>query len=118
MLLHSGWILFLMIDTIFVDNLVKARRRLRTLAGLVRLRRVLDGNAVKSQTVNTLQCMQTLARVQTQIRSRRIRMTQENQALQMHLQRKRERELNKVKVSMHFISLSATPFCTVLNTRD
>ncbi|WOK96664.1 protein IQ-DOMAIN 1-like [Canna indica] len=75
-----------------------ARRTLRTLRGLIRLRRVLDGNAVRSQTSNTLQCMQTMARVQIQIRSRRIRMTEENQALQRHLQRKHEYEFEKAKM--------------------
>ncbi|XP_074561377.1 protein IQ-DOMAIN 3-like [Curcuma longa] len=77
----------------------QARRTFRTLRGLNRLKRVLDGNAVKSQTTNALQCMQTMARVQAQIHSRRIRMTEENQALQRHLQRKLEKELEKVKIA-------------------
>ncbi|KAG6519673.1 hypothetical protein ZIOFF_023171 [Zingiber officinale] len=77
----------------------QARRTTRTLRGLNRLKRVLDGTAVKSQTRNTLQCMQTMARVQAQIHSRRVRMTEENQALQRHLQRKHEKELEKVKIA-------------------
>ncbi|CAL9197672.1 unnamed protein product [Musa hybrid cultivar] len=75
-----------------------ARRELRILRGLFRLKRLVDGNAVRSQTYNTLHCMQKMARVQTQIRARRIRMTEENQALQRHLQRKYEKELEKVKI--------------------
>ncbi|XP_074583352.1 protein IQ-DOMAIN 3-like [Curcuma longa] len=77
----------------------QARRTTRTLRGLNRLKRVLDGAAVKSQTRNALQCMQTMARVQAQIHSRRVRMTEENQALQRHLQRKHEKELEKVKIA-------------------
>ncbi|CAL9761643.1 unnamed protein product [Musa acuminata subsp. burmannicoides] len=65
-----------------------ARRSWRALRGLLRLRRLVDKSAVKSQTTNTLQCLQTLARVQTQLHSRRNSMTDQNQALQGHLQRK------------------------------
>ncbi|XP_074559850.1 protein IQ-DOMAIN 3-like [Curcuma longa] len=77
----------------------QARRKLRTLRGLVRLKRMLDGNAVKSQTTNTLKCMQTLARLQALIPSRRVRMIEENQALQRHLQRKHGKELENVKIA-------------------
>ncbi|MQL79597.1 hypothetical protein Taro_012054 [Colocasia esculenta] len=77
-----------------------ARRALRALRGLVRLKALIDGNAVKRQTATTLRCMQTLARVQSQIRSRRIRMMEENQALQRQLQLKRERELEALRASM------------------
>lgn len=81
-----------------LENFAKARRKLRTLRGLDRLKRMLDGNAVKSQTTNTLKCMQMLARVQALIHSRRVRMIEENQALQRHLQRKHGKELENVKV--------------------
>uniref|UniRef100_A0A1D1YH70 Protein IQ-DOMAIN 1 n=1 Tax=Anthurium amnicola TaxID=1678845 RepID=A0A1D1YH70_9ARAE len=77
-----------------------ARRALRALRGLVRLKSLIDSNAVKRQTATTLRCMQTLARVQSQIRSRRIRMMEENQALQRQLQLKRERELEELRASM------------------
>ncbi|CAD5186798.1 unnamed protein product [Musa acuminata subsp. burmannicoides] len=76
-----------------------ARRTLRDLRGFVRLKRWVDGNSVKSQTTNTLHSMETMARVQTQIRSRRIRMTEENQALQRHLQRKHDIQLAKIKIN-------------------
>ncbi|XP_043698462.1 protein IQ-DOMAIN 3-like [Telopea speciosissima] len=70
-----------------------ARRALRALRGLVRLKSLIDGHAVKRQATSTLRCMQTLARVQSQIRTRRIRMSEENQALQKQLQQKLERDL-------------------------
>ncbi|KAJ4971223.1 hypothetical protein NE237_004322 [Protea cynaroides] len=70
-----------------------ARRALRALRGLVRLKSLVDGHAVKRQATSTLRCMQTLARVQSQIRARRIRLSEENQALQRQLQQKRDREL-------------------------
>ncbi|XP_010244962.1 PREDICTED: protein IQ-DOMAIN 1-like [Nelumbo nucifera] len=77
-----------------------ARRALRALRGLVRLKSLIHGNSVKRQATTTLRCMQTLARVQSQIRSRRIRMMEENQALQRQLQQKREKELASLRASM------------------
>ncbi|CAN6463136.1 unnamed protein product [Victoria cruziana] len=77
-----------------------ARRALRALRGLVRLKALIHGNSVKRQATTTLRCMQTLARVQAQIRSRRIRMSEENQALQRQLLLKREKELENLKASM------------------
>lgn len=73
-----------------------ARRALRALRGLVRLKTLIQGQSVKRQANTTLRCMQTLARVQSQIRARRIRMSEENQALQRQLQQKCEKELEKL----------------------
>ncbi|KAF8007257.1 hypothetical protein BT93_K1301 [Corymbia citriodora subsp. variegata] len=75
-----------------------ARRALRALRGLVRLKTLIQGQSVKRQATTTLRCMQTLARVQSQIRSRRIRMSEENQALQRQLQQKCEKELEKLRL--------------------
>ncbi|KAJ7970409.1 Protein IQ-DOMAIN 1 [Quillaja saponaria] len=72
-----------------------ARRALRALRGLVRLKTLTQGQSVKRQAATTLQCMQTLARVQSQIHARRIRMSEENQALQRQLQQKCKMELEK-----------------------
>lgn len=76
-----------------------ARRALRALRGLVRLKSLIHGNAVKRQATTTLRCMQTLTRVQSQIHSRRLRMIEENQALQRQLLLKRERELENLRMS-------------------
>ncbi|KAF5733770.1 IQ-domain 3 isoform 3 [Tripterygium wilfordii] len=77
-----------------------ARRALRALRGLVRLKSLIQGQSVKRQATTTLRCMQTLARVQSQIRARRIRMSEENQALQQQLQHKHEKELEKLRASV------------------
>ncbi|KAK3003096.1 hypothetical protein RJ639_019431 [Escallonia herrerae] len=77
-----------------------ARRALRALRGLVRLKSLIQGQSVKRQATTTLRCMQTLARVQSQIRTRRLRMSEENQALQRQLQQKRDKEFEKVRASM------------------
>ncbi|PIA38634.1 hypothetical protein AQUCO_02700096v1 [Aquilegia coerulea] len=77
-----------------------ARRALRALRGLVRLKTLIDGQSVKRQATTTLRCMQTLARVQSQVRSRRIRMSEENQALQRQLQLKHEKDLEHLRASM------------------
>ncbi|EXC16269.1 Protein IQ-DOMAIN 1 [Morus notabilis] len=75
-----------------------ARRALRALRGLVRLKLLMEGSVVKRQGANTLKCMQTLARVQSQIRSRRIRMLEENQALQRQLLQKHAKELENLRL--------------------
>lgn len=76
-----------------------ARRALRALRGLVRLKMLVQGQSVKRQACSTLRSMQTLARLQSQIRERRIRMSEENQALQRQLQQKHEKELEKLHAS-------------------
>ncbi|XVF07955.1 hypothetical protein REPUB_Repub06bG0183900 [Reevesia pubescens] len=70
-----------------------AKRALRALRGLVRLKSLMEGPVVKRQAASTLRCMQTLSRVQCQIRTRRIMMTEENQALQRQLLQKHAKEL-------------------------
>uniref|UniRef100_A0A0A9CGE1 DUF4005 domain-containing protein n=1 Tax=Arundo donax TaxID=35708 RepID=A0A0A9CGE1_ARUDO len=75
-----------------------ARRALRALRGLVRLKSLVDGNAVKRQTAHTLHCTQTMTRVQTQIYSRRVKMEEEKRALQRQLQLKQQRELEKMQI--------------------
>ncbi|XP_044472843.1 protein IQ-DOMAIN 2-like [Mangifera indica] len=70
-----------------------ARRASRALRGLVRLKLLMEGPVVKRQATNTLRCMQTLSRVQSQIRSRRIRMSEENQARQKQLLQKHAKEI-------------------------
>ncbi|KAG2729981.1 hypothetical protein I3760_01G273300 [Carya illinoinensis] len=77
-----------------------ARRALRALRGLVRLKSLIQGQSVKHQAATTLKYMQTLAHVQLQIRTRRMRMSEENQALQRQLQQKSEKELEKLRNSM------------------
>ncbi|GAV82279.1 IQ domain-containing protein/DUF4005 domain-containing protein [Cephalotus follicularis] len=75
-----------------------ARRALQSLRGVVRLKTLMEGTAVKRQASNTLKCMQTLSRVHSQIHSRRIRMTEENQALQRQLLQKHAKELVNLQI--------------------
>ncbi|KAD5508588.1 hypothetical protein E3N88_16291 [Mikania micrantha] len=67
-----------------------ARRALWGLRGLVRLKTVVEGPCAKRQMVNTLKCIQSLSHLQAQISYRRIRMSEENQALQKQLLRAKE----------------------------
>ena len=78
----------------------QARRALRALRGLVRLKSLMEGPVVKRQAAKTLRCMQTLARVQCQIRSRRVKMSEDNQALQRQLLQKQAKELECLRVSI------------------
>ncbi|RDY07125.1 Protein IQ-DOMAIN 1, partial [Mucuna pruriens] len=75
-----------------------ARRALRALRGLVRLRSLMEGPVVKRQAISTLRSMQTFAHLQTQIRSRRLRMLEENQALQKQLLLKHTKELESLRL--------------------
>lgn len=77
-------------ESVSIIVIMQARRALRALRGLVRLKSLVEGNSVKRQAASTLRCMQTLARVQSQIRSRRLKMSEENQALQRQLLLKQE----------------------------
>ncbi|CAN1274837.1 Protein IQ-DOMAIN 2 [Linum perenne] len=86
----------IMIQTVFRGYL--ARRGLRALRGLVRLKQLMEGPTVKRQAVHTLRCMQTLSRVQTQIHTRRVRMSEENQALQRQLLQKHAKELESLRM--------------------
>ncbi|KAI3799747.1 hypothetical protein L1987_35048 [Smallanthus sonchifolius] len=77
-----------------------ARRALRAVRGLGRLKSLIQGQSVRRQAISTLKCMQTLARVQSEVRSRRILMSQENQVLQQQLLLKHEKELNNIRSSL------------------
>ncbi|KAJ8451256.1 hypothetical protein Cgig2_014028 [Carnegiea gigantea] len=69
-----------------------ARKAIQALRGAVRLKSLTEGQSVKRQAANTLRCMQTLARVQSQVHARRIKLAEENQALQRQLQLKQEND--------------------------
>ncbi|KAL8130615.1 hypothetical protein V2J09_019770 [Rumex salicifolius] len=75
-----------------------ARREIRALRGLERLKSLIEGQSVKRQSSTTLKCMQNLAHLQSQIRARRIRMSEENQALHRQLQLKHEKDLEKLRM--------------------
>ena len=89
----------------------QARRALRALRGLVRLKSLVEGATVKRQTTNTLRSMQGISRVQSQINNRRIRMTEENQALQRQLLQERAKELESLQVSIIFPIFSKNMPC-------
>nr|QWJ73397.1 IQ domain 1 [Isatis tinctoria] len=74
-----------------------ARRESRGMRRLARLKLLMEGSVVQRQAANTLKCMQTLTRVQSQIRSRRIRMSEENQARHKQLLQKHAKELGGLK---------------------
>ncbi|XP_031122366.1 protein IQ-DOMAIN 14-like [Ipomoea triloba] len=71
-----------------------SRKNFRSLRGLLRLQAVVKSNSVKKQTVSAMKQLQLLVRVQTQIRSRRIQML-ENQALQWQAYKDGESTLSK-----------------------
>ncbi|KAG7581150.1 IQ motif EF-hand binding site [Arabidopsis suecica] len=74
-----------------------ARRESQAMRGQTRLKLLMEGSVVQRQAAITLKCMQTLSRVQSQIRSRRIRMSEENQARHKQLLQKHAKELGGLK---------------------
>lgn len=75
--------------------------------GLSRLKTLVQGQYVNRQASTTLRCMQTLARVQSQIRDRRIRMSEENHVLHQQRQKKRDKEMvEKLNDVFSFLHLS------------
>lgn len=78
----------------------QARRALRALKALMRLKTLVQGQSVKRQVASTLKCMQTLTHLQSEIRVRRIRMSEENHALLRQLRNKREKDLEKLKFTV------------------
>ncbi|MBA0651049.1 hypothetical protein Goklo_018419 [Gossypium klotzschianum] len=81
------------VAAIKIQTAFRARRALHALKGLVRLKSLMEGPVVKRQAASTLRCMQTLSRLQCQVRIRRTRMTEENQALQRQLLQKHAKEI-------------------------
>ncbi|GJZ84078.1 putative IQ-domain containing protein [Tanacetum coccineum] len=72
-----------------------ARKDYRPLRARRRLTLLIRGQAAKRQTASALIRMQTMARVQSQVRSRGIRMAEVNEALQRKLRQRREEEVFK-----------------------
>ncbi|KAG8500908.1 hypothetical protein CXB51_003022 [Gossypium anomalum] len=69
-----------------------AKRALRALRGMARLKSLMEGPAARRQAAGSLRCMQTLF-MQCQIHAWRTRMMEENQALQRQLLQKHAKEI-------------------------
>jgi len=79
---------------------------------------MVQGQSVKRQADSTLRCMQTLARLQSQVRQRRIRMSEDNQALQRQLQQKHEKELVKLQAAVSILCIFSFSTMHVKNFSD
>ncbi|XP_057535783.1 protein IQ-DOMAIN 3-like isoform X2 [Amaranthus tricolor] len=83
----------LKIQTVFRGYM--ARRTLRALRGLMRLKTMRQGQAIEHPAANILKSMQALARVQTQVRESRQKMAEENLARQKQIQQKHTKDQAK-----------------------
>ncbi|KAG2325852.1 hypothetical protein Bca52824_008580 [Brassica carinata] len=81
-----------------------AKRALRALRGLVRLKSLVQGKGVRRQATSTLQSMQTLARLQHQIRERRLRLSEDKQACARKLQQKQNKDFAKERVEANMLN--------------
>ncbi|KAG6402327.1 hypothetical protein SASPL_139205 [Salvia splendens] len=72
-----------------------ARRVLRALRGLMRLKTVVGGKSVERQAAASLKCMQTMARLQSEIRARRTLLLEENPSVHKQNGRIRDDDLDK-----------------------
>ncbi|GER28304.1 IQ-domain 3 [Striga asiatica] len=79
-----------------------ARRRLRALRGVVRLKSLVTGKSIKQQASATLQWMQTVSRLQSEVRARRMTKLSsiENSAIHRKIQHNSEKETEKSKISI------------------
>ncbi|XP_047320583.1 protein IQ-DOMAIN 2-like [Impatiens glandulifera] len=85
----------------------RARKALKRLRGLVRLKILVESKSMKRQAMTTLKCMQTLAHVQSEVQMRRIRMTAENLALQKDIPPKNEKTSTLPKPKALAVTLSS-----------
>ncbi|CAF2126811.1 unnamed protein product [Brassica napus] len=74
-----------------------ARREALRMRRWARLKLLMEGLVVQRQAANTLRSMQTFTRMQSKIRSMRIRMAEENQVRHKHLLQKHAKELRGSK---------------------
>ena len=82
---------------------IQARKVSRGLKAIMRLRSLVQGHSVKRQVASTLKSMQTLAHVQSEVRARRVRMSEENQDFQRQLCNKREKDHEKFRTSVSLL---------------
>uniref|UniRef100_A0A2P2L5B3 Uncharacterized protein MANES_16G035300 n=1 Tax=Rhizophora mucronata TaxID=61149 RepID=A0A2P2L5B3_RHIMU len=77
-----------------------ARKALRHLKGIVRLQALTQSYSVKKQSVNTLKCLHSWSKIQSEIRARRLCMVTEGQLRQKKLenQLKLEAKLHELEV--------------------
>ncbi|KAH7281497.1 hypothetical protein KP509_36G050800 [Ceratopteris richardii] len=69
-----------------------ARRAFRALKGLMRLQALIQGDTVSNQATATLRCMQSLVRVQTQVRESRNHKAEQQQQLKKQQHQQREEQ--------------------------
>ncbi len=76
----------------------------------MRLQALVRGHRVRRQAAITLRCMQALVRVQARVRARRVRMSEEGQAVQRHIWQRRQ-QIHPRKSVVHYITLIRVVDC-------
>ncbi|KNA22800.1 hypothetical protein SOVF_030760, partial [Spinacia oleracea] len=73
---HLGSVAAIKIQTVYRGYL--ARKALRALKGFVRLQAIIRGRAVRRQAMNTLKCLQSIAKIQSEVCARRCQLIRVN----------------------------------------
>eukprot|EP00249_Psilotum_nudum_P006167 c19505_g2_i1 orf=603-1367(+) len=76
-----------------IQTAFRKHRALGAVKGLIRLQALVRGHIVRRQAGTTLRCVQALVRVQARVRARRVRMSEEGQAVQQKVQERRQQDV-------------------------
>ncbi|CAK9223678.1 unnamed protein product [Sphagnum troendelagicum] len=78
------------IQRAFRSHLVRWQCEYFALKGVIRLQALVRGHTVRRQAATTLRAMEALVRVQARVRARRVRMSEDGQAVQQQIRQRRQ----------------------------
>ncbi|CAM6024325.1 unnamed protein product [Sphagnum balticum] len=78
------------IQRAFRSHLVRWQCQYFALKGVIRLQALVRGHTVRRQAATTLRAMEALVRVQARVRARRVRMSEDGQAVQQQIRQRRQ----------------------------
>ncbi|CAK9271482.1 unnamed protein product [Sphagnum jensenii] len=93
------------IQRAFRSHLVRWQCEYFALKGVIRLQALVRGHTVRRQAATTLRAMEALVRVQARVRARRVRMSEDGQAVQQQIRQRRQLVSRPIKAAYMSILL-------------